>query len=68
MNIFGIPLFISIDVIQLFIDTNFANYIVSNDTIVLLFFIVNFMYIYCIYLLIKFFYKLIIFVKNHVFS
>lgn len=68
MNIFGIPLFVSISEIELFLNTYLSSYVISNDTLILLYFIVNFMYIDCIVLLIRFFYKVVLFIHNHVFS
>lgn len=68
MNIFGIPLFVPMETIESFLCTYLFDYVVSSDVKVILFFLVNWLYLYCVVLLIKFVYKLVLFIKNHVFD
>lgn len=69
MSIFGIPLFMSMEYYIEFITVHFPNYptFVSSDLGLFTYFVINFMYIFCIVLFIKFFYKICIFIKNHLF-
>lgn len=64
MKIFGIPLFISYDVVNEFIINNFATLTLSDDIKFITFIIVNFGYIFCIYLLCKLSKFVITFFKN----
>lgn len=69
MSIFGIPLCMSMEYYIEFMTMNFPQYstFVYSDIGLLTYFIVNFMYIFCIVLFVKFFYKICIFIKNHLF-
>ena len=64
MKIFGIPLFISYDIVNSFILENFSTLSLSDDIKFITFIIVNFGYIFCIYLFCKFCKFLIITFKN----
>lgn len=64
MKLFGIPLFISYDIVNQFILDNFSTLSLSDDIKFITFIIVNFGYIFCIYLFLKLCKFFIIFFKN----
>lgn len=67
MKLFGIPLFISYDVVNEFIINNFATLTLSDDIKFITFIIVNFGYIFCVYLFCKLSKFVITFFKNIIF-
>lgn len=66
MKIFGIPLFVSYDTVTLFINENFSSLVLSDDTKFLSFILVNFLYIFCVYLFTKLCKFIIITIKNFI--
>lgn len=64
MSIFGLPLFISYEVYNTFVVSNFS-YTISNDSMFIGYLIVNGMYLFGMYLFCKLAYKVIITLINH---
>lgn len=67
LNLFGIPLYISYDFYLNFLNENFINLILSDDTIYITYIIVNCFYIVFIFFLICILYKFIVTIINKVF-
>lgn len=64
MKLFGIPLFVSYEVVDSFILEYFSTLVLSDDIKFITFIFANFLYLFCIYLFCKFCRFVIIFFKN----
>lgn len=67
MKLFGIPLYVSYEVVSLFITDNFPTLVLTDDTIFITFILANFMYLFAVYLFCKLCKFVIITFKNFIF-
>lgn len=68
MNLFGVPIFITKDMILLFLQTYFPDVLLSSNELFYVFLAINFIYLWFICrVLVPFMYKCLMFVLNHVF-
>ncbi len=67
MNLQHIPFFISWEVFENFIITNFPTLILSDDCKFITFILVQFIFIFCIYLIVKIAKFIILLFKNMIF-
>lgn len=68
MNLFGVPIFVTTDMIAMFLTTHFSDVVLTSNEMFYTFLAVNFIYLWFMCrVIVPFLYKCLMFVLNHVF-